>query len=110
MNKLIAGVALLASSFGSAYPIYGYYPGYAQSSYHNSGAYDNGVSTSVSPYGANYNSWNNGFSASQNDYASPYGNYGRSSYNQWSSNAYSNSYNNGYGYGYGYGYPRNGWY
>ncbi|KAJ1844191.1 hypothetical protein IWW55_007341 [Coemansia sp. RSA 2706] len=94
MNKVIVAIATAASA-ASAYPIYGYYPGYqgsTQSSYHNSGAYDNGASTSVSPYGNSYNSWNNGFRATQGNYATPYGNAGSSSYNQWSNNAWSNSY------------------
>ncbi|KAJ2346541.1 hypothetical protein GGH92_003555 [Coemansia sp. RSA 2673] len=84
-----------ASSIVSAYPAYGYYPGALggyQSSQHNSGAYDTGISTSVSPYGSNYNAWNNGYRASQNSYATPFNNAGSSSYNQWSNNAWSNGY------------------
>ncbi|KAJ1944534.1 hypothetical protein GGF37_002145 [Kickxella alabastrina] len=98
---MLAAIAVFAAStVVSAYPIYGYYPGYggvSQSSYHNSGAYDNGVSTSASPYSSNSNSWNSGFAAKQSSNTTPYGNSGSSSYNQWNSNAYSNQYG---------GYPR----
>ncbi|KAJ2545051.1 hypothetical protein GGF49_000810 [Coemansia sp. RSA 1853] len=43
MNKLTVAIAAIAASTASAYPIYGYYPGSTQSTYHNSGAYDNGL-------------------------------------------------------------------
>ncbi|KAJ1650946.1 hypothetical protein GGF38_005705, partial [Coemansia sp. RSA 25] len=89
-----------ALSVASAYPVYGYYPGGLggyQSSQHNSGAYDVGTTSSVSPYGSSNNAWNNGYRASQNSYATPFNSAGSSSYNQWSNNAWSN------GYG---GYPR----
>ncbi|KAJ2705782.1 hypothetical protein FB645_002163 [Coemansia sp. IMI 203386] len=101
MFKLFSAAIIAASSVVSAYPLYGYYyPGqgdYSRSFYHNSGAYDNGATTSVSPYGSTYNSWDNGFSASQNSYATPYGAAENSSYRQWSNNAYSRNY---------YGFPR----
>ncbi|KAJ2428832.1 hypothetical protein GGF47_001117, partial [Coemansia sp. RSA 2524] len=72
MTKLAVVIATIVASTVSAYPIYGYYPGSTQSTYHNSGAYDNGVSSSISPYGTSYNSWNDGFSATQGNYATPY--------------------------------------
>ncbi|KAI9500972.1 hypothetical protein GGI26_001490 [Coemansia sp. RSA 1358] len=102
MSTIIAAATVVVAAFNaaSAYPIYNHYSGYggaAQSSYHNSGAYDDGATTSVSPYGSTSNSWNNGFSASQNNAATPYGNAGSSSFNQWNNNAWSNNY---------YGYPR----
>ncbi|KAI8318855.1 hypothetical protein GQ54DRAFT_314110 [Martensiomyces pterosporus] len=98
MNAFILAIAAVASSAVSAYPIYGYYPE-SQTSYHNTGAYDNGATSSVTPYGASSNSWDNGFSAQQGSYLTPYGNAGSSSYNQWNNNAWSNT-------NYGGAYPR----
>ncbi|KAJ1794860.1 hypothetical protein LPJ67_000438 [Coemansia sp. RSA 1938] len=43
MTKLAVVIATIVASTVSAYPIYGYYPGSTQSTYHNSGAYDNGL-------------------------------------------------------------------
>ncbi|KAJ1949758.1 hypothetical protein EC988_004643 [Linderina pennispora] len=94
MNGFILTVAAFATSVVSALPLYGggYYPG-MQSSHHNAGAYDNGATTNMSPFGSSSNSWNNGFSSTQDSAASPFGSSGSSSFNQWNSNAWSNNYN-----------------
>ncbi|KAI9500971.1 hypothetical protein GGI25_003102 [Coemansia spiralis] len=57
----------------------------------NSGAFDNGSVANVSPFGSNVNSWNNGFNAHQDAAANPWGNAGRSSFNNWNNNAWSNN-------------------
>lgn len=87
------------ASVAVAYPVYGYYPNYGsvgQSSYHNSGAYDNGAVSSANLYGTGNMAWNNGYASSEQSSLLPYGNAGSSSTSQWSSNAWSNRYNGGY--------------
>ncbi|KAJ2779067.1 hypothetical protein H4R18_004222 [Coemansia javaensis] len=57
----------------------------------NSGAFDNGSVSNVSPFGSSANSWNNGFNANQNAVANPWGNAGSASFNNWNNNAWSNN-------------------
>ncbi|KAJ1935620.1 hypothetical protein FBU59_005328 [Linderina macrospora] len=101
MNSFIVTIVALLTSTVSAIPIYGgYYPGVyggSQSNVHNTGAYDNGATSNVSPFGSNSNSWNSGFAASQGNYANPFGNSGSSNFNQWNNNAYANTNNLAYG-------------
>ncbi|KAJ1963178.1 hypothetical protein GGI12_002213 [Dipsacomyces acuminosporus] len=110
MNVLAFAAALVASTGVSGYPIYGYYPRYypgyyapsyaapAQTSVHNTGAYDNGYTSSTNALGSSSNRWDNGFNAQQTNSASALANSGSSSFNQWSNNAWSNSYNNRFSY------------
>ncbi|KAJ1952903.1 hypothetical protein EC988_003303 [Linderina pennispora] len=101
MNSFTVSFVSLVASTVSAAPFYGgYYPGIygnTQSNVHNVGAYDNGATSNVSPFGTNSNSWNNGFAASQGNNVSPFGSSGSSNFNQWNNNAYSNTNNLAYG-------------
>ncbi|KAJ1735264.1 hypothetical protein LPJ61_000638 [Coemansia biformis] len=87
----VASAAIVYAAVAAAAP---FYPGVApvtSSSNVNSGAFDNGAVANVNPFGSNANSWNNGFNAHQDAAAYPWGNAGRSTFNNWNNNAWSNN-------------------